>query len=104
MELEAPVLARSFSTIFFVFLASPEDSLEDELSSSSEDDDDFLFPSSVEALVMASEKHSAGMAFHNRLAIAEHGQRLADLPGIEVPGSLNPSRTFLVPNECSRAG
>jgi glycosyltransferase involved in cell wall biosynthesis len=62
-------------------------------------DDDFLFPLSVEALVTACERHSASMAFHQRICIGNHGQRLPDLPSIQAPTDAVAGQSFIVPRE-----
>jgi len=62
-------------------------------------DDDFLFPSSVEALVTACELHSASMAFHHRIAIGPNGQRLPDLPRITAPPDAALGQSFKVERE-----
>lgn len=62
-------------------------------------DDDFLFPLSVEALVAACEHHSASMAFHQRIGVGEHGQRLPDLPSAQAPPGAAGGQSFLVPRD-----
>lgn len=62
-------------------------------------DDDFLFPSSVEALVTACERHSASMAFHQRICIGNHGQRLPDLPSVQAPNGAVGGQSFIIPSE-----
>lgn len=62
-------------------------------------DDDFLFPTSVEELVKASERHAASMSFHQRLPIGPNGQRLSDLPSITAPTGAALGQSFEVPSD-----
>jgi glycosyltransferase involved in cell wall biosynthesis len=59
-------------------------------------DDDFLFPLSVEALVGACERHSASMAFHQRICIGNNGQRLPDLQSIQAPNGTVGGQSFVI--------